>query len=493
MKPEVSKETTLRIGRYLDGNMSREDQEEFEKDLLKDQGLKEAYLDQLGMDKAMESLILDDSKRVRKAVIAELKSKTTKETKAIVMNRIQTRRTKARIRKKRQAKRALPFVLAFAALVTISAVLLFINQKQQAVIGSLYIEAGTIQLSSNDTPIESGSIIYDGDSLKLEGTGSVRLTYQHDSTTLTLHDDSQLELLKHGKSIHLDYGEITCDVDKQKEGEVFSVHTPFAITKVVGTVFNISNNDQKTTVEMKEGVVLFQRKSDGESVEVSQGEGVSTESMKLYTVDSKSINISGLVGHWKLDGVRKGIAVDSSKNRNHGRSFNALWTKKGKIEGALIGDGASTYIDVPVKDLPYGSQAFSISVWAKTETVNPQHYKHIISYGNHAQNKSVYIGRQRNDLIIGTPGDSAGRVENLWNGDNSWHHVVLTYNGSNMKYYVDGVFIDKALRSWNIVPEKLRIGQQVNDDEFWAGAIDDVRIYNKALSLQEIKTLTNQK
>jgi hypothetical protein len=71
-----------------------------------------------------------------------------------------------------------------------------------------------------------------------------------------------------------------------------------------------------------------------------------------------------------------------------------------------------------------------------------------------------------------------------------WHHIALTYDGVTARLYADGVEVASAAKTWNLVRSQARIGQQVNAlSEFWAGSIDDVRVYSQTLSPAEVAGL----
>jgi hypothetical protein len=74
---------------------------------------------------------------------------------------------------------------------------------------------------------------------------------------------------------------------------------------------------------------------------------------------------------------------------------------------------------------------------------------------------------------------------------NSWTHIATTYDGTNMRVYVNGVLVRTVARSGSMIATAgpLHIGgNEVWGGEFYSGLIDEVRIYNRALSLEEIQT-----
>jgi len=69
--------------------------------------------------------------------------------------------------------------------------------------------------------------------------------------------------------------------------------------------------------------------------------------------------------------------------------------------------------------------------------------------------------------------------------------VALTYDGTTAKLYGDGVLLTSAAESWNLVHSGCVIGEHVGGGSLWNGLVDDVRIYNRALSATEISSLSS--
>jgi hypothetical protein len=73
---------------------------------------------------------------------------------------------------------------------------------------------------------------------------------------------------------------------------------------------------------------------------------------------------------------------------------------------------------------------------------------------------------------------------------NTWYHVVAVYDGTSMKIYKNGVALPGSTSfSGNIGTSSynVNIGQRVGDNSYrWNGSIDEVKIYNRALSASEI-------
>jgi hypothetical protein len=76
---------------------------------------------------------------------------------------------------------------------------------------------------------------------------------------------------------------------------------------------------------------------------------------------------------------------------------------------------------------------------------------------------------------------------------NAWSHVAVTWDGSIMRLYVNGVEVANHARTGTLqtTTTPLRIGGNSPYGEFFLGRIDEVRIYNRALSAAEIQTDMN--
>ncbi|MFT4302998.1 MAG: LamG domain-containing protein [Candidatus Woesearchaeota archaeon] len=99
-----------------------------------------------------------------------------------------------------------------------------------------------------------------------------------------------------------------------------------------------------------------------------------------------------------------------------------------------------------------------------------------------------FIGRNGRQLRGGGYANDI-YVNDFWEVD-VWNHICLTYHNNNATLYANGTQVATESKNWNTTENVARIGQQTNElNEFWKGSIDDVRIYNRALSEQEIKRL----
>ncbi|MFA6315415.1 MAG: LamG domain-containing protein [Candidatus Paceibacterota bacterium] len=218
---------------------------------------------------------------------------------------------------------------------------------------------------------------------------------------------------------------------------------------------------------------------------------------------SNSSLTTGLIGHWTFDGkdMLQNVA-DKSGQGNNGKIIGqaATTTAAGKIGQALSFDGSDDYVDLGTAstyDLSSGS--FTLSAWVKTtDTDGP-----ILSRINTPTN---YVGWEWNiskGASYSDPGKPSFYTDDTWISanstvnDNKWHHIVVVHEvtGSLTTFYKDGVADGSAtINNPYTTSHLLAIGLRQGDASFpqmYQGSIDDVRIYNRALSVPEILNLYN--
>ncbi len=221
---------------------------------------------------------------------------------------------------------------------------------------------------------------------------------------------------------------------------------------------------------------------------------------------------SGLVGYWSFNGGdvdwNTNIVTDGSGNGNNGSMVNMTASENplvGVSGQALDFNGSNEYISIADSSSLDVSTQVSISVWIKPDTVvtaerniiaknyidstNGQH-----AYGLAVNSAGIVYGWVDGDGSWGG-GDLVTAGENYSNlSVNEWHHIVMTYNGSVLRFYRDG--INTAVSSVNSITihnstQPLFIAHKSDWSNYFDGKIDEVLVYNRALSTDEITTLYN--
>ncbi|MHC4633418.1 MAG: LamG domain-containing protein, partial [Planctomycetota bacterium] len=196
-----------------------------------------------------------------------------------------------------------------------------------------------------------------------------------------------------------------------------------------------------------------------------------------------------LIGWWKFDEANGGITPDSSGRGLHGKLVGDAQIISDSQRGNVLSlDGDGDYVDLDNPSFwPAGTSARSMTGWAKTNTLAVG-WRWIASYGSPVDRRAMFIGMNGDYLVGGGYNDSV--QHNYFWEVGIWNHICLTYDGTTASLYANGVEVVSVPKSWNLFLSRARIARQVNDlPEFWDGQIDDVRIYNIALSEDEIKAL----
>jgi hypothetical protein len=195
--------------------------------------------------------------------------------------------------------------------------------------------------------------------------------------------------------------------------------------------------------------------------------------------------VEGMVSYWRFD-EGSGTTASDSIGSNDGTIYGATWTT-GIVNSALSFDGVDDYVDLGSVNINIPGD-FTITAWIKA-IQSRSNYRVILSKGpKNTGHYEIYLNISTGELKfysndIGDIG--SGRIVD----DNIWHHITVTYNGANMKFYVDGNLESSPSASGSITSENeiFYIGRQIIDLSMpFNGLIDEVAIYNRALTDEEI-------
>ncbi len=238
--------------------------------------------------------------------------------------------------------------------------------------------------------------------------------------------------------------------------------------------------------------------SDENSFHVVTGSGTNaTAVLDGFTItggnaDGSSDITGDMIANWKFD-EGDGSIADDSAGANHGTIYGAQWTT-GKVGGALSFDGVNDYVNCGNDSVFDITDRITLAAWIKVNSFD--------------------IGWQ----AIVTKGDGAWRLQRagfgdtiefactglLVNGgpwifgntpvnDSRWHHVAGVYDGSKLYLYVDGMLdvskVATGTINTNDYPVYIGDNAEFLTRPYWNGRIDDVRIYERALSAGEIRGL----
>lgn len=213
----------------------------------------------------------------------------------------------------------------------------------------------------------------------------------------------------------------------------------------------------------------------------------------------------GLVGYWPLNTGTGIQAYDVSVNNNSGvLEGSPNWTGGQVGSGALEFDGSGGFVHVsPHSTLDLSE--FTISAWFKNSTGATGLNTIISKQGSAAhEDRNFWISVDSDNSFEGdgvvwvrtsSEGGDVDLVSSEGFNDGQWHHLVFTHNPSNndAELYINGDLEDEqtsAVDNPDGQGEPLAIGAQINGDisdveRFFEGDLDEVKVYNRALSQDE--------
>jgi hypothetical protein len=212
----------------------------------------------------------------------------------------------------------------------------------------------------------------------------------------------------------------------------------------------------------------------------------------------------GLVGYWKFDEGTGIIALDGSGNSKDSTIYGAIW-ESGKLNYALRFDGMDDYVSIPAL---YSSSPDSLTVtaWIKSPF---NHVGYIFYHGDNGEFLLHNGERLRDGPVSGRPPDLVSlsvKIQGTWYDvysspltPNTWHHIAGVWiKGVCLEIYVDGVLAGEN----TTIPDDYLFDpgssygpsmgvycRGVERDTFFEGLIDNVMVYNRALSAEEVKAL----
>jgi len=217
--------------------------------------------------------------------------------------------------------------------------------------------------------------------------------------------------------------------------------------------------------------------------------------------------LNGLVGLWHFDeGPGATMAVDSSGNHNDGTLFldpTTAWGSSGKIGGALAVE-AKGYVEVLLSDSIAGIEStVTVSAWVYLEgSIAPDDYGTALSRQVGATLGQYYhLGLYNPDaepslwITPSTVGKAAHPLASSI-APMTWTHLAGTYDGKTAILYVGGtqVYASPITGMFPADSTTLILGGNRNNQtvtELFPGRIDEIALYNRALTGDEIQRLAN--
>jgi len=200
----------------------------------------------------------------------------------------------------------------------------------------------------------------------------------------------------------------------------------------------------------------------------------------------------GLVLWFPFDDRSGATAYDRSGKRNNGVLYGPTWVA-GRRGSALSFDGTSAYVNCGKKATLDLTSALTILAWVKAGDFTAE--RCIVSKSYAAYELKFYSSRFVFECSVGGV-DVWAKADGLVPVTGTWYHVAWTYDSTTHKLYIDGVSYTPTFGAGagttgpiDANTEDVHIGCRPGPSLFWDSIIEEVRLYNRALSSAEIKRL----
>lgn len=347
-----------------------------------------------------------------------------------------------------------------------------------------------------NTSVKIEGVISDDGDIMLEHVGGNPLTsYRIDI------------LLPNGTSVSTKY------TDNWKIGEyrypLENVTDLRLVNESVSLTITVYNINQDETLDE-----IFTWEPCGKTSGIPSDSPILISSLKTNTVDEDlicfsypivpDVNATTYIYNWKVDGVpladlnmpfdteNNNTCKDYSEYGIDGTLNGVIWTPNGIIGGAYYFDGSSEYITMSLPNVFYDipNNDFTISIWMKSDDITADNA--VILMASKDNNNFVKFFLQGTEVHAGVCDDGikdAVRTENL--SSDVWYHIVGVWDASedSILVYCNGeVSTEAGERNFALGSgiDLLEIGHGTASSKFWDGYMDELVVYNKALSRDQI-------
>ncbi|HSX29490.1 MAG TPA: LamG-like jellyroll fold domain-containing protein [Candidatus Saccharimonadales bacterium] len=217
------------------------------------------------------------------------------------------------------------------------------------------------------------------------------------------------------------------------------------------------------------------------------------------TYTSKPLT-TGPSGAWGFNETSGTTSADASGNNNIATLLNGLAFAAGKNGNGLLFDGVNDYLNIAnAAPLDIAGTAFSMSAWLKPAGGGADQV--LISKGWNTAMTSPYYqyglelqsGGLQPVFQIGTASgvQAVGMGSNLT--VNQWSHLAIVFNGTSAQFYVNGVLTSTKTMNATLTARgnALHLGADAQPGQYYKGALDDMRVYNRTLTQVEVQSDMN--
>ncbi len=219
-------------------------------------------------------------------------------------------------------------------------------------------------------------------------------------------------------------------------------------------------------------------------VEATNSAGPSSSSVGSFTTSAPLT--PQLIAQYNFDNSYTNINGSAPFASSIGTSF--VTDRNGNTNSAINIVDSGTTATIP--NLPYSNNPRTVSLWFKLNSLNGAGFNFLYTYGN----TSNYYGTYVNGGTTYHFGNTGSHSIAATTVAGTWYHLVLVYDGVNSRIYRNGVLLSESAKSWNTInnSDLFRLGLTENGSpNYLNGAIDDLKIYNYAVSAADVTSLYN--
>lgn len=221
------------------------------------------------------------------------------------------------------------------------------------------------------------------------------------------------------------------------------------------------------------------------------GGNVTTSATVAVTVSNAAPN--GLVLAMGFNEGSGATVSDASGNGNNGSISNATWVTAGEYGKALSFNGNNARVNINDSVSLHLTTGMTLEAWVNPSAVTSA-WRDVVYKGN----DNYYLSGTSNNG--GAPvggvianGAYAEAIGTTPLGVNTWTYLATTYDGNTVRLYINGTLVSSQAHSGTILTStnQLQIGGDSIYGQYFSGLIDEVRVYNRALSATEVQNDMN--
>lgn len=334
---------------------------------------------------------------------------------------------------------------------------------------------------------ESKTIHLTIDRTKFDGdvSTSINVTAENQSATVTITASTPVATMDVPVT-SIDFGKVSSQetFEIKNMGETgsylnWSIATPsvswLTVSPMAGSATPTSSSTVTLTVDRNAFV--------GEETTSITVTGAGSTATVTITIDNQVVVTDGLIAYYNFD---DGEITDWGGNYN-GLNFGAL-TSTDTPDGQGLSfqfDGQTNYIYIPHVIMITGVP-WSFNIWFKTGQNNCSLFRTNSNYR--------YIAFDGSSKLYVRPGSNSWTTSNPFTAylNNQWHMLTITYNGSTVVAYIDGILFETALYNSFTWDGNYNTATYFGNGGF-NGKMDNIRTYSRALTHDEIRALYNAK